>query len=171
MQRSTATRTVGSATVAMAAVASALLVLFTQVAAAAPARVATNTNLRQGPGTEHGVIATIPRGMTVEVAGCTGEWCNVQWHQRGGYVLARNLDLGGPAPGPGPGGPGGAPGPASGPDALAGPYPPPGAYDGPPAVVAEPYPYPYPYWWGPGPYWGPRYYVGPRWGYYRWRRW
>jgi uncharacterized protein YraI len=122
--------------------AGALLLLSAGIAAAAPALATANVNMRQGPGTQYGVITTIPGGSTVEVINCTGEWCNVQWQGRGGYAIARNLDLGG-GPGPGPGGP-----------VVVGP-------PGPPVVVVDPYPYPY--YWGRRGYWGPRR--------YGWRRW
>jgi uncharacterized protein YraI len=122
--------------------------LSVEFAAAEPALATANVNLRQGTGTNYGVITTIAGGSTVDVINCSGEWCNVQWHGRGGYVVARNLDMGG---GPGPGVVVGPP--------VVGP-------PGPPGVV-DPYPYPYPY---PYLYWGPRYYYGPRWG-YGWRRW
>ena len=76
------------------------------LAAAAPALVITNLNMRQGPGTNFGIITTIPGGSTVDVTGCTGEWCNVVWGGMGGYAVARNLDLGGPGTGAGCPGPG-----------------------------------------------------------------
>ena len=115
--------------------AGALLLISVEFAAAEPALATANVNLRQGPGTNYGVITTIPGGSTVDVINCSGEWCNVQWQGRGGYAVARNLDMGG-GPGPGP--------------AVVGP-------PGPPVVMVDPYPYPY--------YWGPRYYYGPRRGY------
>jgi len=56
-----------------------------------PATVGTNTNLRQGPGTNFGVIMTVPGGSVVEVVRCGGEWCNVMADGRPGYMIARNL--------------------------------------------------------------------------------
>jgi uncharacterized protein YraI len=122
--------------------AGALLLLSAEFAAAEPALATANVNLRQGPGTNYGIITTIPGGSTVDVINCSGEWCNVQWQGRGGYAVARNLDMGG------------GPGPVAGPGVVGPP--------GPPVVMVDPYPYPY--------YWGPRHYYGPRWG-YGWRRW
>src|SRR5262245_6112604 len=46
----------------LAVAAGMLLALSADLAAAGPARVRTNTNLRQGPGTTYGVTATIPAG-------------------------------------------------------------------------------------------------------------
>jgi uncharacterized protein YraI len=133
-------------TLARAAVgAGALLLLSAEFASADPALATANVNLRQGPGTSYSVITTIPGGSTVDVINCTGEWCNVEWRGRGGYAVARNLDMGG---GPGPG-----PRPVGGPVVA-----------GPPVMAVDPYPYPYPYYYGPRGYWG------PRWG-YGWRRW
>ena len=69
--------------------------MFAGSAAAAPATVGTNTNLRQGPGTNFGVIMTVPGGSVVDVIRCGGEWCNVMADGRPGYMIARNLGLGG----------------------------------------------------------------------------
>jgi uncharacterized protein YraI len=123
--------------------AAALLAISAGLANAAPATVGTNTNLRQGPGTNFGVIMTVPGGSVVEVIRCGGEWCNVMADGRPGYMIARNLGLGGGAPV--------AVGRAA-----------------PPVVVVGPGPY-----YGYGPYYGPRYYgpgfyYGPR---RYWRRW
>ena len=119
----------------------AITAMSASLADAAPATVATNTNLRQGPGTGFGVIMTVPGGSVVEVIRCGGEWCNVMAGGRPGYMIARNLGLGGPAP---------------------------VAVARPPVVVVAPGPY---YGYGPyyGPrYYGPGFYYGPR---RYWRRW
>ena len=119
----------------------ALTAVSASLANAAPATVGTNTNLRQGPGTNFGVIMTVPGGSVVEVIRCGGEWCNVMADGRPGYMIARNLGLGGPAP---------------------------VAVARPPVVVVAPGPY---YGYGPyyGPrYYGPGFYYGPR---RYWRRW
>ncbi len=73
----------------------ALMAVSAETANAQPTRVATNTNLRQGPGTNFGVIATVPAGSVVEVIRCGGEWCNVTAGGRPGYMIARNLGMGG----------------------------------------------------------------------------
>jgi uncharacterized protein YraI len=71
-----------------------LLLGFSGIAASAsPARVASNTNLRQGPGTTFGVVAVVPGGSVVEVTGCSGEWCTANWHGRVGYMISTHLDL------------------------------------------------------------------------------
>lgn len=123
----------------------ALAAMSAGLASAAPATVASNTNLREGPGTNFGVIMTVPGGSVVEVIRCGGEWCNVMADGRPGYMIARNLGMGGPAP-----------------VAVVRPAP--------PVVVVAPGPY-----YGYGPYYGPRrfyygpgYYYGPR---RYWRRW
>ena len=153
-----------------ATLAAVLTALSAQYAGAAPAPVATNVNLRQGPGTTYTIITTIPSGATVDVAGCSGAWCQVTFQDQYGYVIASSLGQGEagvqPPPGddsdapvavnPGPPPPGyGPPPPGYGP-------PPPGY--GPPLgyyYVAPP-PYGY-YGYGPGPYWGGGWY-----GRYRW---
>jgi len=123
--------------------AAALIAASAELANAAPARVATNTNLRQGPGTNFGVIATAPAGSVVNVIRCGIEWCNVTWGGRPGYMIARNLGIGGPAP-----------------VRVVRPAP--------PVVVVEPT-YPAYYYGGPY-YYEPRYFYGPR-RYWGWRRW
>jgi SH3 domain-containing protein len=148
-----------------------------RTARAGAASVVAAVNLRSGPGTDQEIITTIPGGSTVQVSGCTGEWCEVTWNGRSGYAIARNLSIGaprqarpyGPQPGyaPQPGYPGGRQpgyaggyGPQPGYTGGYGPEPPavyeaPGYY-APPAVV-----------YGPG-YYGPgAAYYGPGWR----RRW
>jgi SH3-like domain-containing protein len=120
--------------------AAAALAITASLANAAPATVGTNTNLRQGPGTNFGVVMTVPGGSVVEVIRCGGEWCNVMADGRPGYMIARNLGLGGAAP-----------------VAVVRAVPP-------PVVVVGPGPY-----YGYGPYYGdgPRY-DGPRRYWRRW---
>jgi uncharacterized protein YraI len=103
-------------------------------AAAAPAGVRSNTNMRQGPGTTYSVTATVPGGSVVEVSGCNGQWCTAHWRGLTGYMIANNLDLGGSGAG-GPGGPG--------PVVVA---PPPVGYYGEPYYESYYEPYPYRYW-------------------------
>ena len=117
--------------------AAAITVLAADLASAAPARVATNTNLRLGPGTNFGVVLTVPAGGVVDVIRCGAQWCNVLVGGRPGYMIARNLVGGGPGP------------------AVV------HAMPGPVVVVGPGYYGPGPYW-GPRRYWGPRYY-GRRW--------
>jgi uncharacterized protein YraI len=69
------------------------------LASAAPARIGNNTNLRQGPGTNFGVITTAPAGSVVDVVRCGVEWCNVIFAGRPGYMIRRNLAMGPAAPG------------------------------------------------------------------------
>jgi uncharacterized protein YraI len=122
--------------------AAALMTLVAGAANAAPATVANNTNLRQGPGTNFGVIMTVAGGSVVDVIRCGGEWCNVMVGGRPGYMIARNLGMGGPAP-----------------VTVVRTVPP-------PVVVVGPG-YPYGPYYGPG-YYGPGFYAGPR---RYWRRW
>ncbi len=124
-----------------ACLAAGFLVLASAAVSAAPAVVITNLNLRQGPGTNFGIITTIPGGATVNVVTCSGEWCNVTFGDRGGYVLARSLDMGAPGP----------VGPA-------------------PVVVEQPVVVGAPLYYYGGPrYWGPRFYYGGGWrGYRHW---
>jgi len=111
------------------------------VAAAAPALVTSDLNLRSGPGTNYQVLNVLPGGSTVDVLDCTGSWCRVGWGNSTGYASRSYLDV------------------ASGPVYSAAP---------PPVIVAPPpvlgFGYGYGYRSGPRYYGGgPRYY-GPRYG-------
>src|SRR5688572_12718844 len=79
--------------------AGSALILSAGAAAAAPAVAESPVHLRAGPGTQHPVITTIPGGATVDVAGCTGSWCRVNFNGEVGYASRNYLQLaGGPAP-------------------------------------------------------------------------
>jgi hypothetical protein len=134
----------------LAASAAILTTLAVDLAAAKPATVAAEVNLRKGPGTDSEIITLIPKGTMVEVGTCTNGWCRVSWNGQDGYSIATNLGLGGPPPlrrRP-----------------MVDEYdypPPPGVYEPLPGYVV-----------GPPVYYGPRYY-GPYYGpYWRggWRR-
>jgi len=77
---------------ALAGLAGAALVVSADLVSAGPARVSSNTNLRQGPGTDHAVITTVPGGSIVEVTQCAAEWCTAHWQGRVGYMIATHLD-------------------------------------------------------------------------------
>ena len=55
---------------------------------ASAATVSNDLNLRSGPGTGYRVIDTMPAGAYVNVIGCSGSWCRVNWHGRVGYASA-----------------------------------------------------------------------------------
>ena len=124
----------------------ALLAGFAGAANAASGFVNTTVNLREGPSTTTAIIGKIPAGTAIEVTGCSGEWCQIAFGGKHGYVIATALGAPGHAPA--------APPPGYGP-------PPPG-YGPPP---------PPPVYVVPGPYYGP-YYYGHGWGWRRgWRHW
>jgi hypothetical protein len=74
--------------------AGAALLLSAGVAAAAPAVVRADLNLRSGPGTGYAVVETIPGGATVDVLGCGGSWCRVAYGGETGYARRSYLGLG-----------------------------------------------------------------------------
>src|SRR5262245_61267689 len=76
----------------LAGFATLLLGLSATAVSASPARVFSNTNLREGPGTNFGVVTLVPGGSIVEVTGCAAEWCTTHWHGRVGYMIATHLD-------------------------------------------------------------------------------
>jgi len=76
----------------------AALILSTGVAAAAPATAQSAVNLRSGPGTEYPVVGTLRAGETVDVAGCTGSWCQVSGPSGSGFASRNYLAMAGGAP-------------------------------------------------------------------------
>lgn len=132
----------------LAASALAGTLLFAGTAVAAPGSTTGNVNMRTGPGTQYGVITTIPAGAPVEVFGCQS-WCQVAYAGSEGYVSGNYITTG-YAPEP-------APAPTayyrSAPVYTAPLYTAP-VYAAPPVV----------YWGHPGPY---RYYRDPYWRYPR----
>ncbi len=118
--------------------------LGTVVALAAPAAAdaaytAASVNLRSGPGTDYGVILTLPPGAYVNVHYCQPSWCSVTASGYDGWVAASYIGGGRPYyPQPRP--------------YVYQAYPPPP----PPPVYIEPAPYVY-----PGPYVYPRPYPRP----------
>ncbi len=128
----------------LAASAAILTILSTDLAAAKPAMVTSDVNLRKGPGTDSEIITLMPRGTMVEVGPCTNGWCMVSWNGQDGYSIATNLGMGGPRP-------------VRRPDEGQYPPPPPGAaYAPPPDVIYEAPPA---YVVGPPVYYGRPYYA------------
>ncbi|WGS20568.1 MULTISPECIES: SH3 domain-containing protein [unclassified Bradyrhizobium] len=62
-------------------------------AMAAPAVVESSVNLRNGPGTEFAVIATLPAGATVNATDCAVGWCRVSYDGEEGYASRAYLDI------------------------------------------------------------------------------
>jgi uncharacterized protein YraI len=77
--------------------AGGLMLLSAGAAAAAPAMVTSDLNLRSGPGTGYGVIDTLPAGSPVDVLGCTGSWCRVSSAEGEGFASGNFLDMSGGA--------------------------------------------------------------------------
>jgi len=74
--------------------AGGLLLLSAGAAAASPATVNDNLNLRSGPGVDHHVLNVLPAGSSVDVLGCGRYWCRVSSAGGTGYVSSRYLDMG-----------------------------------------------------------------------------
>ena len=55
-------------------------------AAAGPATIETNVNLRAGPGGAFDVVAVMPAGSTLDVLKCGNEWCPVMFGHVSGYA-------------------------------------------------------------------------------------
>ena len=65
-------------------------------AAAEAAFTAASVNLRSGPGTDYGVILTLPPGAFVAVHYCQPSWCSVTAGGYDGWVSASYIGGGGP---------------------------------------------------------------------------
>jgi uncharacterized protein YgiM (DUF1202 family) len=74
--------------------AAGLLLAATGTAAAAPAVVTNDLNLRSGPSTGYRVVNVMPAGATVDVIDCSGNWCRVAWGGTEGYASLNYLGLG-----------------------------------------------------------------------------
>lgn len=63
-------------------------------ALAFPAVTTANVNLREGPGTGHPVVFTLPKGTPVDVGQCddAGRWCAVTTEEISGFVSGRYLE-------------------------------------------------------------------------------
>jgi uncharacterized protein YraI len=73
--------------------------VLTGAAAADPAMVVTDSNLRTGPGTQYPIVVTVPGGVSVDVQGCDGNWCVARYAGYEGYI-SQSLIAAGGAPGP-----------------------------------------------------------------------
>jgi hypothetical protein len=78
--------------------AASALALSAGAAAAAPATAESAVNMRAGPGTQYEVVATIPGGASVDVAGCTGSWCQVSFNGESGFASRSYLSVAEGAP-------------------------------------------------------------------------
>lgn len=77
------------------AVAATAVVVFLPAAYAAPGTVTSNVNVRQGPGTNYGVVDTVRRGTQVDVQQCQGSWCYIAKPGPDGWVSSSYLSAGG----------------------------------------------------------------------------
>jgi len=120
-----------------------LAALSATYAAASPAYVASNVNMRSGPGTTNEIVTRIPGGSLVDANNCKDGWCEVRWQGKSGFAIQTSLDMSGRVP--------------SRPRTSYAPGP---AYSGPGYVESPP-----PVYYGPPSYYyGPRYYYGgPYW--------
>ncbi|MBS0246161.1 MAG: SH3 domain-containing protein [Proteobacteria bacterium] len=82
-------------TLKTAALATAVFIASAGIASAAT--VTNDLNLRSGPGTGYRVVDTMPAGAYVDVIGCGGSWCRVNWRGSVGYASASYLAGGGGA--------------------------------------------------------------------------
>jgi uncharacterized protein YraI len=67
------------------------------VTTASAAVITNDLYLRNGPGTRYRVIDTMPAGTYVDLLGCGGSWCHVDWHGLVGFASASYLARGGGA--------------------------------------------------------------------------
>jgi Bacterial SH3 domain len=118
-------------------------------AAAEAAYTTASVNLRSGPGTDYGVVITLPISAYVDVHYCQPSWCNVSSNGYNGWIAAEYV--GGARP---------YYPPTYGYQTYA-PPPPPPVYIAPaPYVYPAPYAYSRPYFYGHPYRPGPRYYFG-----------
>jgi uncharacterized protein YraI len=63
-------------------------------AAAVPATVETDLNIRSGPSTGYAVLDTMPGGAVIDVVACYQGWCEVLWDGLDGFANRAYLDIG-----------------------------------------------------------------------------
>jgi uncharacterized protein YraI len=73
--------------------AASLLAIWPGVAAAVPAQVQTDLNVRFGPGTDYGVVDVLPGGVTIDVLACYSGWCEISWEGFDGFASGAYLDI------------------------------------------------------------------------------
>jgi uncharacterized protein YraI len=73
------------------ALSAGVLLVSAGAASASPGRTTTDLNLRSGPGTGYAVIDTMPSGARVDIRGCSGSWCRVDFHGTTGWAAANLL--------------------------------------------------------------------------------
>ncbi|MEO5807294.1 SH3 domain-containing protein [Devosia sp.] len=61
------------------------------MAMAAPGQITSNVNVRNGPGTQYGVVGVLPAGQMVDVSQCDSGWCYVSSNGGAGWVSATFL--------------------------------------------------------------------------------
>ena len=150
--------------------AATLVLMAAGPAFADPAYVPSTVNLREGAGTDKPVLAKIPGGTRLEATNC-GDWCEVEWQGKKGFVIANALDRSGKTRVPGPATKSASEPRTTGSVARRPPRRPKVYLEeddyvpmGPPVVYGGPYYYPYrPYFYAYRPY-----YNGYRRGYWRW---
>jgi uncharacterized protein YraI len=69
----------------------AMLLASSLAASAATVTLDSTLNLRQAPGPRHRVIVVMPAGARVNVNGCDGEWCRVEYRGQRGYASSVHL--------------------------------------------------------------------------------
>jgi uncharacterized protein YraI len=69
-----------------------ILVIATVFAKAATVTTGNQSVLRAGPGSTFSVIGHLPAGAKVEVTGCTGGWCQVDFNGITGFVSTPDLE-------------------------------------------------------------------------------
>jgi uncharacterized protein YraI len=67
-------------------------------AVAEPAVAKSEARLREGPGLQHVVLATIPGGGKVDAQSCDGGWCQVTYAGKSGFAYQALLDFGSARP-------------------------------------------------------------------------
>lgn len=75
-------------------ITTALLLASASGAAADPAVLDRNLNLRAGPGAAFATIVMMPAGSKIDIKKCTGDWCQVKFGRDVGYASRAYLNPG-----------------------------------------------------------------------------
>lgn len=74
-------------------VAASVLAMWPGLAAAVPAQVETDLNVRLGPATDYGIVDVLPAGVVVDVLACYSGWCEIRWEGVNGFASLAYLNI------------------------------------------------------------------------------
>ncbi|CBI76017.1 conserved exported protein of unknown function [Bartonella clarridgeiae 73] len=69
------------------------LILVVTTGHATDAIVIKNLNFRTGPSTQYAILSWIPINQSVSIQTCKGNWCQINYNSRTGWISSRYLSF------------------------------------------------------------------------------